>query len=283
MKLQQITDHIYTTPPIEATDRPLLGAVIGEKFTLMVDAGNSPDHANQFLKLLKQYGLKAPDYLVLTHWHWDHVFGVHTINATLIAQDETTRKLQEMSRLSWKDKALDQRVEEGAEIEFCSDHMKIELSDRQRAQIKIKIPEVSFEKHLTLDLGNLTAQIIHVGGDHSADSSVVFIPEEKVVFMGDCMYDTIYETPRRYTPRKIFPLLEKLLSLNAAFYFDGHSVQPMSFSELETFTNYLRTISRLVSENAEDLASLQTKLSKALARELNEEDQEYIENFLNGR
>jgi len=283
MKLQQITDHIYTTPPIEATDRPLLGVVIGEKSTLMVDAGNSPDHANQFLKLLKQYGLKAPDYLVLTHWHWDHVFGANTINATLIAQDETTRKLQEMGRLSWKDKALDQRVEEGAEIEFCSSHMKIELSDRQRAQIKIKIPEVSFEKHLTLDLGNLTAQIIHVGGDHSADSSIVFIPEEKVVFMGDCIYDTIYETPRRYTPRKIFPLLEKLLSLNAAFYFDGHSGQPMSFPDLETFTNYLRTISRLVSENAEDLASLQTKLSKALARELNEEDQEYIENFFNGR
>lgn len=282
MNLHQITHHIYVTPPREITDRPLLGAVVGERSTLMIDAGNSSDHANQFLKLLKQHNLKTPDYLVLTHWHWDHVFGASAIHAALVAHNETTRKLEEMSRLSWRDKALDQRVEEGMEIEFCRDHMKAELTDRQRAQIKIKIPEVSFEQQLTLDLGNLTTQIIHVGGDHSADSSIVFIPEEKVVFLGDCIYDSIYETHRHYTPEKIFPLLEKLLSLGADHYFEGHSAQPMSFSELETFTNHLRTISRCVLGNREDPASIKTALAETLARELNEEDLEYMENFIHG-
>ncbi len=282
MKLQQITPHIYWVAPAEETDRPLLGAVVGEQSILMVDAGNSPDHAQQFLKLLKQYNFSLPEYVALTHWHWDHVFGAQALNATLIAHYETTRKLQEMSQLSWRDKALDQRVEDGTEIEFCRDHMKIELSDRQRAQIKIRIPELSFEEQLTLDLGSLTAQIIHVGGDHSADSSIVFIPEESVVFLGDSIYDSIYETPRHYTAQKIFPLLEKLLSLKAAYYLDGHSGQPMLFAELEAFTEYLKTISQCVSGNPADLAAIKNALSKALARELNEEDLEYIENFLNG-
>ncbi len=282
MKLKQITDHIYWTSPRKETDRPLLGAVVGEKFTLMVDAGNSPDHAYQFLELLKQHKLNAPDYVALTHWHWDHVFGAETIYSTLIAHDKTTQKLQEMSRLSWRDKALDQRVEEGSEIEFCRDHIKIELTDRQRVQLKIKIPELSFEHQLTLDLGGLTAQIIHVGGDHSADSSIVFIPEEKVAFIGDCICDSIYEIPRRYTSQKVFPLLEKLLSLNAAYYLEGHSSQPMSFTELETFTEYLKPISQCVSENREDMVSIKNSLSKIFARELNEEDQEYIDNFIHG-
>ena len=130
--------------------------------------------------------------------------------------------------------------------------MKLELTDRQRAQLKIKIPELSFEHQLTLDLGGLTAQLIHVGGDHSDDSCVVYIPEEKVVFMGDCIYDSIYETPRHYTSQNIFPLLNKLLSLHAEHYFDGHSDQPMSFTELETFSYYLKTISQYVSENREN-------------------------------
>ena len=68
MKLQQITPHIYWVAPAEETDRPLLGAVIGEQSTLMVDAGNSPDHAQQFLKLLKQYNFSLPEYVALTHW-----------------------------------------------------------------------------------------------------------------------------------------------------------------------------------------------------------------------
>ena len=282
MNLQRITNHIYWTPPLEATDRPLLGAVVGETMTLMIDAGNSPDHANRFLNLLKQHKLRAPDFVALSHWHWDHIFGANTIDATLIAHYKTTQKLQEMSHWSWKDKPLAQRVEDGTEIEFCREHMKLELTDRQRAQLKIKIPELSFEHQLTLDLGSLTAQLIHVGGDHSDDSCVVYVPEEKVVFMGDCIYDSIYETPRHYTPQNIFPLLDKLLSLQADHYFDGHSDQPLSFTKLETFTAYLRTISQYVSENSENPVFIKTALAKELSRELNEEDLEYIESFING-
>lgn len=62
----------YITP-ISLTDRPILGMVVGNNKTLMIDAGNSEDHANYFIqKTLKQENV-TPDMVVLTHWHWDHI------------------------------------------------------------------------------------------------------------------------------------------------------------------------------------------------------------------
>ncbi|MCP5101391.1 MAG: hypothetical protein GY943_38080 [Chloroflexi bacterium] len=41
-KLNQISEHIYWFSPDDSTDRPTLGAIVGKKGTLIVDAGNSP-------------------------------------------------------------------------------------------------------------------------------------------------------------------------------------------------------------------------------------------------
>ncbi|GAB4428720.1 MAG: hypothetical protein Fur0044_26540 [Anaerolineae bacterium] len=43
--LQKLNRHVYWLPPDDRTDRPILGAITGERATLLVDAGNSPAHA----------------------------------------------------------------------------------------------------------------------------------------------------------------------------------------------------------------------------------------------
>ncbi|WP_306299211.1 MBL fold metallo-hydrolase [Brevibacillus brevis] len=44
----------------------------------LIDAGNSPAHAALFRKSLQRLGARLPDLLILTHWHWDHTFGMST-------------------------------------------------------------------------------------------------------------------------------------------------------------------------------------------------------------
>jgi glyoxylase-like metal-dependent hydrolase (beta-lactamase superfamily II) len=87
-RLNQISQHVYWLPPDATTDRPTLGAVVGERATLIVDAGNSPAHAELFLNELANAGAPAPAYLVLTHSHWDHVFGVSAYDLPVFAYTE---------------------------------------------------------------------------------------------------------------------------------------------------------------------------------------------------
>ncbi len=76
MELRRLTDRVYTSPPDFVRDRPAMGAVLGDRSTLIVEAGASPAHAAEFQAELERLG-RAPARVVAgAHWHWDHVFGI---------------------------------------------------------------------------------------------------------------------------------------------------------------------------------------------------------------
>ena len=98
----------------------------------MIDAGNSEAHAQLFLKMLKEQNVSSPDFVALTHWHWDHIFGLSVLqHALTIAHTETKKEMQTLVSYEWTDDALDARVEEGTEIEFCADCIKKSLVNNQ--------------------------------------------------------------------------------------------------------------------------------------------------------
>lgn len=246
--LQRLTERVYWLTPDSRTDRPALGAIVGANGTLMVDAGNLPPHVELFLKALAAEGIPTPRYVALTHWHWDHVFGAAALRGIpIFAHHETARQIKIQVAYDWSDVALDRRVENGLEIAFCRDMIKTELPDRSALQIIP--PDVLFCQSLTIDLGDITCEITHVGGDHSADSCIIHIPEDRVLFLGDCHYPNIHSTPRYFTPDQIFPLLQRLLSYDAEYYVEGHSEEVMTRAALQQFERDLKTVCEVVARN----------------------------------
>ena len=53
---------------------PVIGYVKGNKYSLAVDAGNSICHVEKLYSAIRNLGLKQPEYIAITHWHWDHTF-----------------------------------------------------------------------------------------------------------------------------------------------------------------------------------------------------------------
>ena len=258
----------------------MLGVVCGTRATLLVDAGNSPAHANLLLDEIARLRLPSPTYLVLTHWHWDHIFGAHTLNLPTIASLGTRRIVTHMAQLDWSDRALDRRVAEGSEIDFCRTNIKAEMPDR--SQLVIKPPEIGFEGQIELDLGGVTCRIEHVGGDHSADSSVVHVIEDRVVFLGDCLGEDLYSGPRSYTPQKFLPLIERIFNFEADFYLEGHAPQPASRRVLADDLAIYQLIGREVERSGADRPGLLSALQTRLGRSVNHEELEIVEAYLAG-
>ena len=244
-QLQQFSPRVHWLPPDETTDRPILGLVSGQNGSLAIEAGNSPAHAQL---LLDQIGRLPPiRYLCLTHWHWDHIFGTDAFHVPTFAHTETKRIVKQMTAWDWSDAALDQRVAAGLEIEFCRDMIQLELPDRRH--LVIRPPDITFDSQIEIDLGGLTCQLIHVGGDHANDSTIVYVPEEKVVFLSDCLYPSIYIEPRYYSS-KINDLYSHILSLEATHFFWGHNPDIMTRAEMELEAEQLSVISDLVRATA---------------------------------
>jgi glyoxylase-like metal-dependent hydrolase (beta-lactamase superfamily II) len=280
-ELERLTRNILYLPHYEETDRPVLAAVSGRDATLIVDAGNSADHARLFLSGLSGQNVPPPKYVVITHWHWDHVFGIAGMGLLTFSHIDTKRKVSEMALLDWSDQALDKRVAEGTEIAFCRDSLKLEFPGSRRNDLVIKPPEIAFHDKIEIDLGGVTCIVEHVGGDHSSDAVILYVPEEKAVFLGDCVYPDLYSEPWSYSKEKFFPLVDGLLDYPAEYYIDSHK-EPLSRKDMETRCGEIKKIGELVNTFNADKTKVIEELKAACGKEVEDDDIDTIDAFIAG-
>ncbi|MBR2567100.1 MAG: MBL fold metallo-hydrolase [Paenibacillus sp.] len=278
--INKIGKKFWYITPISVTDRPILGMVVGTNKTLMIDAGNSEDHVQYFLKELSEREVPYPDIVVLTHWHWDHIFGLSALTDTIsIASSETKKEMEKLISLSWSDEAIDARVKEGSEIEFCAKAIKEEFKEHR--DITITLPDVTFDNRVVIDLGGVTCILQHVGGNHAADSVIAYIVEEKILFLGDCIYPDIFSENDNYTIKETLRLLDELELFDADTYIPSHQ-KPISKEEFKQEVTKLRTVAKYTEIFNGDQQKIIEAYEKHVERELREDETETISNFVNG-
>lgn len=277
--LKKLSERFWYQTPVSETDRPILGAVVGNDLTLMIDAGNSEDHATYFLEELSKNGIPRPSLAVITHWHWDHIFGLSALDFPSISSKETKTKMKELIPFDWTDEALNDRVKKGIEIEFCAAAIKQEFQEHR--DIHIKLPTVTFDKKVEIDLGGVTCILQQVGGDHSSDSIVVYIKEEKTLFLSDCIYANMYAPKNNYTVLNTLRLLDILDTFDAETYILSHW-RPVTKKEYQQEVNTLRSIAKLTEKFKGKKQAITEAYIEQNSRELNEDELETIEFFVNG-
>jgi|WetSurMetagenome_2_1015567.scaffolds.fasta_scaffold143148_2 glyoxylase-like metal-dependent hydrolase (beta-lactamase superfamily II) len=234
MELRKITNRIYYLTAEERTDRPVLGYIKGDKHSMAVDAGNSSDHVVIFYQKLKEHGLKLPDFTVITHWHWDHTFGMHAVSGKTIAGHLTNDKLGEVQKWEWTDEAMEKRLRSGEDIEFCNRSIKLEYPNRNK--IKPVRAEIEFTGEINIDLGSIHCSIKEFIAPHSADSVLVETPEEKTVFIGDADGGDYYENQGNTDTIKLTEMIHMMGKLEVDICIPGHDA-PQSKQQ---FISYLK-------------------------------------------
>ncbi len=241
-ELTRITDHVYWMPP-GPPDRPSLGAVIGSRRTLMLDGGSSRTHTHEFLRALAAEGVAHPFAVVYTHSHWDHVFGGIEVDAPIVAQASTAERLVALAAMDWSDEGLDLRVAAGAASPEHVANVREELPAPRI--VEVAPADVIFHDGLEIELGGATVSVRHLGGDHSAESSVMYVEPDRLLFLGDCTYPS----PRGVlTPEHAFPLHEAILAFGAEHYVEGHHLAVMLRHEMEELMEKMRLAERSVVE-----------------------------------
>ena len=176
MKLNRINDRIWVSSFEEDRDRPALGYIRGDKYSLAVDAGHSKEHVEEFYSLLKEAELPLPELTVMTHWHWDHTFGMFAINELSLAEKRTEEHLQKLM-MEWDDESEDR-------LKAMDEHIALEYRDQS---MQVVGADVVFGDEISLDLGGIKVQCLHTESPHTDDSVLILLPEERVLFFGDCI------------------------------------------------------------------------------------------------
>ena len=276
---KQLTSRIWYQTPVSETDRPILAVVRGEKHQLMIDAGNSSAHAALFLEEMKTHNLGSPDLLALTHWHWDHIFGMKQMAVPTIATNRTVEEMQKIVDYEWSDEALEERIHQGIEIPFCADAIKLEFGkDRD---IEVILPTIRFTGELEINLGGVTCLLRQVENDHSPGSALVYIPEERVLFLGDAMYADIFSAEWNYTVNQTTRLLDTIGEYEADYYVWSHG-EAMAKEAFEQEVYVLRQIIEVTKQATGHLSEMQRLYGELVGRELTTDEEETLVFFANG-
>jgi glyoxylase-like metal-dependent hydrolase (beta-lactamase superfamily II) len=242
--LTKISEHVYWMPP-GPPDRPSVCAVKGERRTLMLDAGSSRAHTREFLEALAQEHVARPNAVVYTHAHWDHVLGGSELDGVVIAHALTAELLIELAARDWSDEGLDGRVAAGQSSAQHAEHVKAELPSPRKVEV---VPaDIVFRASLDIELGGVTVGVRHVGGDHSADSCVMHVEPDRVLFLGDCLCDS---SAGALTSELAFPLFDTILGFDAAIYVEGHHPSICSRADIESLNQKMRFAESVVREGS---------------------------------
>ncbi len=175
MKLKRLTERIWYFPFEEERDRPNLCYIKGDHWSLSVDAGHSDAHTAEFYRALEDAGLPLPALTALTHWHWDHTFGMHAVHGLCVANARTDEHLR----------AFREQVMTNGPGSFLSLHESIRREYAGGRPVVITPADIVFSGELLLDPGSCPIRLFQVEAPHTDDSTLIHVIDENVLFLGD--------------------------------------------------------------------------------------------------
>ncbi len=228
LELVKVTDRVYSLPCWEQNDWCTLGLVVGDRHTMMLDAGTGPRQARMFLEKIRQRGLPRPDMCALTHWHWDHTYGLAWLGDLIsFTTSKTNRLLKNMQGWGWSDREMKKRLDIGEDLAFSYPHINDEYPDK--SLIKIACADVEYRDRLKVDLGGVSVVMQTVENSHSDDCAVFYIPEEKCIFVGDTCYEDLLPNQPVYYEDSHHKMVNSLRKFKFDKVIAGH--QPVMTSD----------------------------------------------------
>lgn len=218
--LKKLGKSIYYLPNQNDKDRPTLGLVCGDKYSLVIDSGNSVQHAKDFLLEIKKLNIPSVKYLVITHAHWDHFLGMNEYDAMIIVNSLINQIMNEWRSYSFDDHSLEAYVDTKKMTSMCVEIIKNEIPERD--SFKLNSPDIIFEGSLKLDLGNKVCVLERIRSTHTDDSTIVYIPDEEVIFLGDSAYGTTKNSLFHIKQSQLLPMIEDIKKYDANHFLLGH-------------------------------------------------------------
>lgn len=185
-------------------------AIASSNGLIIIDTGYYPQSAKSLRKIIShEFGRDDFAWVINTHWHWDHINGNQAFSdVPIIGHENIISSLQQFEKglgafirqrkeriQAWREQL--QTLESGSKEEqtargwLFAHRQFIKEYDRG---YKITYPSVTFSDHKIIDMGDLTLHLFHIPGFHTDNDILVYIPEEKILAIGDLLYN-------KYLPR----------------------------------------------------------------------------------
>ena len=251
--IETVTPHtVIGKTTIDKQDQSNAGCVALNNFIVTIDPGPYPRSGRLFRKEIEEKFQLPVKYLLVTHNHGDHVFGVPPYKSTQIfgskkLVEEIDRKLE----TGWNKNSFERWKEQEPDFKEIIE------------EIEIIKPQITFSDVIEIRDDDLSVEIYHVGG-HTVCSSYAYFPQEKVLFSGDLIFAKTFPWAGDVTcnPEKWIDSLKDFLNIGFDKLIPGHG--PVVGKEevekhLDLFINLRKLVKKAIDDNS-GIESIETDL-----------------------
>jgi len=167
VSFDKLSAHAYA---YTAEGDPNTGIVVGDAAVMVIDTQATPVMAQDVIRRIREVTDKPIKYVVLSHYHAVRVLGASGYKPDHIIASRDTYDL----------------IVERGEADMKSEIERFPRLFRAVESVPgLTWPTLVFEKRLTLWLGKLQVEIMQLGRGHTKGDTVVWLPQEKILFSGD--------------------------------------------------------------------------------------------------
>ncbi len=167
ISFDKLSEHAYA---YTAEGDPNTGIVIGDDAVMVIDTQATPAMAQDVIRHIRTVTDKPIKYVVLSHYHAVRVLGAAGYAPQHIIASRDTYDL----------------IVERGEADMKSEIERFPRLFRAVESVPgLTWPTVVFEKRMTLWLGKLEVELLQLGRGHTKGDTVVWLPQEKILFSGD--------------------------------------------------------------------------------------------------
>jgi len=149
---------------------PNTGIIIGDDGVMVIDTQATPTMAQDVIRRIREVTDLPIKYVLMSHYHAVRVMGASAYNAEQIIASKPTYDL----------------IVERGEHDFKSEVGRFpRLFNDVESVPGLTWPSMVFEGKMTIFMGKRRVEIIHAGRGHTAGDTIVWLPDDGVLFSGD--------------------------------------------------------------------------------------------------
>jgi cyclase len=251
---------------------------------LVVDAHSKPTAAQALIDQIRQLTDKPVKYLVITHPHWDHCWGIQAYlsawpsGVVIISSQLTRTSIEQRGTLQIKDTLLQASTEAArlkSELEAAADPAarpalieslrQCEEYQAELGQIQIVLPTLTFDQSLVIHRPRRTVEILWLGRGHTEGDVVVYLPHDRVLVTGDLIHGWLPWVGDAHLDDWI-RLLEAIEKLDFEYVIGGHGDVIHGKRLFDVWKHYLQDLLDLAAEASAGGASLPQVQERVIPR-----------------
>jgi glyoxylase-like metal-dependent hydrolase (beta-lactamase superfamily II) len=262
-RLEKLQDGVYAaTHQIGGWAISNAGIVdLGDR-TLVYDTFRSTQPAYDLRLAAEQLTGRPVSIVINSHYHADHVWGnqVFYPSADIISSFETRELIatKGIAGLESMDESAAKRVEaleeqyENAEDEGERKRLSFWIAFfkgpvEALPLLEIIPPNITFDNRYTIHGSKREVELVNYSGGHTSSDTVLYLPEEKIAFVADLLWNECHPNLVDTTPGALVGIQEQIARKGPETLVSGHG-NVGTLEDLQLMVDYIADVDRLAKD-----------------------------------